>query len=283
MTGAAGQLGRSLIRLAPEHGVEAVGRTHAELDIADPEAVSRALDALQVDGVINAAAFTQVDRCEETPEEAMRVNAEGPAVLARALAGVAPLIHISTEYVFAGKTNRPVRENQVAKPLSVYGWSKLVGEEAVREQGGAHLIVRSQWLFGPGTNFVRTILGAALREPCLWVVEDQIGRPTWTDELAGAILRAASAGIRGTLHLACEGIASWYDLAAAAVAEGVRRGWVPPVEVQPIRSADLRRPARRPTYAVLGLDRARGLGLRLRHWREALTSYLDARKEAWDA
>ena len=283
VTGAGGQLGRSLLRVAPEFGIEAIGRSDTELDVVDADAVARTFEELRPDVVLNCAAFTQVDWCEDHVDEAMRVNGTGPRVLARACANHALLVHISTEYVFAGETHRPIDESAKPAPRSAYGRSKLAGEEAVREVDGEYLIVRTQWLFGPGPNFVRTIRSAAARGQTLHVVEDQVGRPTWSGALARALLQAEALAARGMLHLACEGVASWYDLALAAVSEGTQRGLNPSVEVRPVATSEVPRPAMRPPYAVLGLERARQLGIEMSHWRKALSAYLTAEAEGRDA
>lgn len=275
VTGAAGQLGRSALERAASHGIQAHALARAELDVADADAVVRALEQVQPDVVLNCAAFTQVDRCEAEPDAAQRANALGPETLARACRGGPLLIHVSTDYVFDGRTTTPIPEDAPAAPLGVYGWSKLEGERAIRVSGAEHLIVRSQWLFGPGPNFVRTILAAARRDPELRVVADQVGRPTWTRVLADAIFSAVACGARGILHLACDGEASWYDLARETVAQGSARGLCPVVPVRSIRTSDMPRPAVRPAHAVLALDRARSLGIDLEHWRAALATYLE--------
>jgi len=283
VTGAGGQLGRAALALAPELGVTAVALTRAELDVADASAVKRALDELRPDVVLNCAAFTAVDRCENEPALAERGNAEAPGVLARACRGQALLVHLSTDYVFDGSASRPIPEDAPVGPLSVYGRSKLAGEENVRAAGGQHLIVRTQWVFGAGANFVRTILRAAANGAPLRVVEDQLGRPTWTHSLARGIFAAVSANARGVLHLTNEGIASFFELAREVCAEGARRGLCPKVEVTPIPTSEMPRPATRPAYGVLGLARARALGIRAPHWRDALVQYLDAEREGRDA
>ena len=283
VTGAGGQLGRAFSAVAEAAGVHAFPFGSAELDVSDPVAIASALDAVQPNVVLNCAAFTEVDRCEDEKQRAERVNARAPGLLAEACRGRALLVHISTETVFSGEGSRPISEEEQPGPRSVYGRSKLAGEQAVRQAGSEHLIVRTQWLFGPGPNFVRTILRAAGQGGPLRVVEDQLGRPTWSGALAPALPRAVRAGARGTLHLACEGISSWYDLARAAVAEGFRRGLCPEVPVEPIATSQLVRPAERPAYGVLGLARARELGLGLPHWREALVAYLEAEGEGRDA
>ena len=283
VTGAGGQLGRSLLALAPRHGIQALGRTSSELDVVDAASVGAALDDVEPQVVLNCAAYTAVDRCEEQAAAAARVNARGPAVLAEACRDRALLVHLSTDYVFDGSASRPIDEAAPAAPLCAYGRTKLEGEMAVREAGGEHLIVRTQWLFGPGPNFVRSILGVAAQGRELRVVEDQIGRPTWTGALASALFAAVAARARGTLHLACEGVASWYDLAREAVREGARRGLCREASITPIPTSEMPRPAARPAYAVLDLARARKLGVVLPHWRNALANYLDAEDGGRDA
>ncbi len=280
VTGAGGQLGRSLLEIAAAQGIEAVGLTRAELDISDADAIRAAIDREQPDVVLNAAAFTKVDACEQERELALRVNGEAPGLLAHACRGRALLVHMSTEYVFSDGAGRPIPEDGETDPRSVYGRSKLAGETAVRESGCEHLIVRTQWVFGPGPNFVRTILRAAADGQKLRVVEDQVGRPTGSRALAEGLVAAVRGELRGTLHLACEGMCSWYDFAREIVREGAARGLARPVAVDPIATEEMPRPAPRPAYAVLALDRARAAGIRMPHWRDALVSYLDAESEA---
>lgn len=283
VTGAGGQLGRAALALATQHGIEAIPVRHADLDVADAAAVRGAIERTRPDVVLNCAAFTAVDRCETETDLAERANARAPGILAAACAGGPLLVHLSTDFVFDGQASRPIPEDAPTRPLSVYGRTKLAGERAVAAVGSEHLIVRTQWVFGPGGNFVRTILRAAATGGPLRVVEDQLGRPTWTTALARAIFSAVGAGARGTLHLACEGMASWFDLACAVVDEGARRGLIRRVGVTAIPSRDMPRPATRPAYGVLGLERARGLGIELPHWRETLERYLDAEREERDA
>jgi len=283
VTGSAGQLARSVLAVASDFGIDAAAPEEAALDVTDEASVRAAIDEVRPDVVLNGAAFTQVDLCETRAEDAERVNALAPAVLARQCRGRALLIHISTEYVFAGDQARPIGEDAPTGPLSVYGRSKLAGERAVAESGCEHLIVRTQWLFGPGHCFPRTILGLAAENRELRVVEDQVGRPTWTGALARALVEAVQRDLRGVVHLACDGVASWYDFAREIVAEGVQRGLFDPVSVLPIPTEEMPRPAARPPYAVLGLERARAAGIHLPHWREALTAYLDAESQGRDA
>lgn len=283
VTGAGGQLGRAALALAPEHGVTAVGLKHAELDVQDAGAVKRTLDELRPDVVLNCAAFTAVDRCESESDAAERANALAPRLLAQACRGQSLLVHLSTDYVFDGAASQPIPEDAPRRPLSVYGRTKSRGEDGVRAAEGEHLIVRTQWVFGSGGNFVRTILGAAAKGGPLRVVEDQLGRPTWTHSLAHGIFAAVAAGARGVLHLTNEGIASFFELAREATAEGARRGLCPKVDVIPISTSEMPRPAARPAYGVLGLARARALGVTLPHWRDALAQYLDLERGGRDA
>jgi dTDP-4-dehydrorhamnose reductase len=283
VTGAGGQLGRAFLALARANGTAAVGVSRAELDVADADAVKRALDRVQPDAVLNCAAFTAVDRCETEHAAAERANAFAPGLLAQACRGGPVLVHLSTDYVFDGQAARPLGEDAPTRPLSAYGRTKLAGEEAVRAAGGEHLIVRAQWVFGTGANFVRTIVRAAGQGNPLRVVEDQTGRPTWAASLADGIARAVGARARGTLHVANEGVASFFDLACAAVEEGGRRGLCPRVSVHAIPTSDMPRPATRPAYAVLGLAKARALGVALPHWRDALRCHFDAEQEGRDA
>jgi dTDP-4-dehydrorhamnose reductase len=283
VTGAEGQLGRSVLAVAPRMGVETVACSFAELDVTDAVAIEKALDSARPDVVLNCAAFSNVDACETQPDVARQSNALGPELLAQACRGRSLLVHVSTDYVFSGRGREPISEDAPTEPLCVYGRTKLLGEQAVRSSGCEHLIVRTQWLFGPGHNFVRTILTAAGRGELLRVVDDQFGRPTWTGALAGALIEAANLEARGTLHLACEGEASWHEFATRIVEEGARRGRCPRVEVRAVSTREFPRPAPRPAYGVLALDRAAGLGLRLPHWCEALVDYLNAEEEKRDA
>jgi dTDP-4-dehydrorhamnose reductase len=280
VTGASGQLGRSLCRVTRQEGIETVGVDLDELDITEGAQVSEAVGRLRPSVLVNCAAFTHVDRCEEEPAEAERTNSAAPGLLARVSSKAGCLfVQLSTDYVFSGEASRPIFEDAPADPRSTYGRTKWAGEEAVRRSGCDHLIVRSQWIFGPGTNFVRAIYEAALRGESLRVVEDQVGRPTWSRALARGILHAVRAGARGDLHLACEGVATWYDLAVATVEEAAHRRWISPVPVEAVSTDSVPRPATRPAYSVLNLERARALGVRMPHWRTALSMYLDS--EEW--
>src|SRR5207249_11131858 len=204
-------LGSAVDRAAPS-AFELVALRHGDLAVEDARAVAEAVRRERPDWIINCAGYTQVDRAESEPDAAQRVNAVGPANLARAARDMsARLLHISSDYVFDGRARRPYREDDPVGPLSVYGRSKLAGEEAVRDiLPQAHLIVRTQWLFGEGgPNFVATILRLARERPELQVVNDQHGRPTYAPDLATALWKLVACDARGTVHCANEGEATW--------------------------------------------------------------------------
>ena len=282
ITGGRGQLGRALAReLREGEDCELVAAfDHAQLDIADPEAVSRVLgDALsgRADVLVNAAAFNHVDRCESEPDAAQRVNGDGPGLLAEACRGAGvKLVHVSTDYVFDGQAERTYREDDPPAPQGAYGRSKLEGERRVLAASPEFLVVRTSWVFGEGRNFVGAVLEQARRrrggevQGPLRVVDDQRGRPTYAQDLAEGIRAAVERGASGLLHLANRGIASWWELARAALDES---GFVE-VEIERIATDELLLPAPRPRFSALDCSRARDLGIRLRIWRDALIAYL---------
>jgi len=220
-------LGGAVQRVAPAT-MQLVALRHVDLAVEDARAVERVVARERPEWIVNCAGYTQVDRAEAEPETAERVNARGPANLARAARETgARLLHISTDYVFDGRAARPYREDDPVGPLNVYGRTKLAGEQAVRDilpQG--HLIVRTQWLFGEGgPNFVATILRLARERSELQVVNDQHGRPTYAPDLATALWKLIACDARGTVHCANEGAATWFDVAKAAIeiADSTRR------------------------------------------------------------
>ncbi len=284
VTGAAGMLGSELLLSAPD-GVEVTGTDLREapgvaavgFDLADADAVARLFrDHGPFDGVIHAAAFTAVDLAEERESDARRVNEDATRELARAAARAgAPLVLVSTDFVFDGAATRPYREDDPVRPLSAYGRTKLGAELAAREAHPAGTrIVRTQWLYGPrGKHFPGTILALARERSELKVVHDQVGSPTSTLELAPALWDVLARGAAGVYHAACEGQASWYELAAATLElAGVRN-----VRVLPCSTAEFPRPAVRPRYSVLDCTRLSALrGRRLAPWRSALQTFLQA-------
>jgi dTDP-4-dehydrorhamnose reductase len=223
---------------------------------------------------VNAAAYTDVDGCETNRDLAFAVNGEGVGHLARVSTDIgAKLIQISTDYVFDGGKGSPYREDDPTGPLSVYGQSKLLGEQNARLNPD-HLIIRTQWLYGlHGKNFVETMLRLATERTELTVVDDQIGSPTWTVDLAGAIRALIAGDCRGTYHAANAGFCSWNEFARAIFAEaGVA------ITVKPMTTTELNRPAPRPLYSTLDCGKlSRDTGFTPQGWRDALTSYLSLR------
>ncbi|HET9989132.1 MAG TPA: dTDP-4-dehydrorhamnose reductase [Kofleriaceae bacterium] len=255
VTGGRGQLGRALVRRG---GDAIVACDLPELDICDGDAVARALDGCT--GVINAAAYTAVDKAETEREQAYAVNRDGAGNVARACAvrGI-PLVHVSTDYVFDGTATTPYREDAPLHPLGVYGESKLAGEEAVREAGGT--IVRTSWLFGQGgPSFVHTMVRLATERPVLRVVADQHGCPTWADDLADALIALVHAPV-GTYHFCNAGPTTWHAFATAIVAEARKHRTLACERIEPITTAEYPTPAKRPAYSVLDTSKVQALGI----------------------
>ncbi len=272
IVGANGMLGRDLMKLLPG---DIRGVDIGEIDITSVESVKRTLLTLKPAVVINAAAYTDVDGCESNRDLAMRVNGEGTGNLASVSGEIgARFVQISTDYVFDGSKGGPYLEGDPVNPLSVYGESKLLGETNAR-LAAKHLIVRTQWLYGVhGKNFVETMLRLASEKNELSVVDDQIGSPTWTVDLGLAIKSLLEKGCSGIYHAANAGYCSWNEFARAIFAEtGLQ------VNVKPITTRELNRPANRPLYSTLDCGKlARDTGFRPEPWQDALQKYLEARK-----
>lgn len=252
------------------------------LDLAQTDAIEPLLRRVRPDHVVNATAYTAVDRAESERELAFAVNAQGPARLAElCVADGIGLIHYSTDYVFDGNGTRPYLESDPTGPLSVYGESKLAGEEAIRASGAAHLILRTAWVYAThGHNFLRTMLRLGAERDELRVVADQHGSPTpaWLlADAAAAVLRQgiAESGVR---HIVAGGQTSWHGFAEAIFAEAQLRGLIERrPQVVPITTADYPTPAKRPNYSVLDTRRLQAeYGLSIPQWREALKTTLDA-------
>ena len=272
VAGALGQLGRAL-RGALE-GHELVLRDLPELDLAEPEPVARCLDDTGAQLVINAAAFTDVDAAESDPAGAERGNVIIPRVLAEATAArQLPLVHISTDYVFDGRADRPYLESDAPAPFNAYGRTKLAGEEAVRAANPRHFVVRTAWLYSTGgRNFALTMLAAASRGE-VRVVDDQTGCPTYAPHLARAIARLLDRKDFGTFHMAGAGQTTWYGLTCAlydALDVDCR--------VTPCTTAEFPRPAPRPRYSALGTGREPAIALP--SWQDGVRAFArDLRKE----
>lgn len=272
VTGRHGQLASSLAERSREHPeleVDFVGRP--EVDLCVPGSLAAAIEARRPDVVINAAAYTEVDKAEGERELARRINADAAGEAAAAAGAVgAAIVQVSTDYVFDGQLDRPYREDDPVGPINVYGATKAAGEDKVRSANPRHLILRTSWVVSPfGRNFVRTMIEAARTRDRLTVVDDQRGRPTSALDLADAILSLAEGGgdRSGTYHLAAAGEASWFDLANAVMDECRSLG-APAAAVEPIRTADWPTAAVRPANSVLDCSRiADELGIRLPDWK----------------
>lgn len=278
IVGAGGQLGRELVRSAgPE--VACLPLSRAELDIGDRVAVFERLQELAPKVVINAAAYTAVDRAESEPEQARRVNAEGPGNLAAACAETgARLLHVSTDFVFDGESARPYPPDAPTAPLGEYGRSKRDGELAVQAALPGAFILRTAWVYSAtGTNFVRTMLRLMAERGEVAVVDDQIGTPTWTRGLTQALWAAAARQhLQGIYHWTDAGVCSWYDFAVAIAEEGAAAGLLESAaRVRPIPASDFPTPARRPACAVLDKRQSWDeLELEGVHWRRQLRTML---------
>lgn len=277
VTGANGQLGRALQATAPAHA-DIVALDRAALDIGDGDAVVTLVDETEPDLIINAAAYTAVDRAESDEDAAYRINAEGPGHLAAAAAvQKARFIHVSTDFVFDGSSGSPYRPDHPTAPLGVYGASKLAGERAVLHACPDALIVRTAWVYGTvGNNFVRTMLRLMAERDEVRVVADQIGTPTFADGLARALWSLNAASASGIHHWTDSGAASWYDFAVAIQEDALAIGLLGrAVPVIPIATSDYPTPARRPSYSVLDKSSAIALvGAPPPHWRLNLREML---------
>jgi dTDP-4-dehydrorhamnose reductase len=271
--GAGGMLGSMLCRKIVAEGHDLCALSLEDLDITCLEATRRIIGAAGADWVLNAAAYTNVDKAEMEPLEAYRVNALGTrnvAVAAREAGS--RLLYYSTDYVFNGRSARPYREWDDIDPIGEYGHSKRAGEEFVRWHCPDHIIIRTSWLFGPnGVNFVSKILDRSTTQERLQVVNDQRGSPTYTADLAAMTLHMIGRELRGTYHVTNSGECTWYEFAAEILR--IRKVTV---EMLPVSSSVFASPAPRPAYSVLDnfLLELEGIPL-LRNWREALVEFLE--------
>jgi dTDP-4-dehydrorhamnose reductase len=279
VVGRTGQLGRELERLAWPASAHVLQVDRNTCDLTDANCVRQTVLEAAADVVVNAAAYTAVDRAEKEPEAAMRTNAEGAAALARSCAEAgAVLIHLSTDYVFDGTKTKPYLEDDAVNPVSVYGLTKLAGERAVQEFLPRHVILRTSWVFSShGTNFVRTMLRLGSQRDEIGVVADQCGAPTSARDIAqavAAIVRVIEAGegVWGTFHYAGAEPTTWYGFAQAIF--GASRNHAH-VKVRPITSAEFGAAARRPANSVLDCSRiGKAYGIDQPCWRTALSRTL---------
>ncbi|MBA3920739.1 MAG: dTDP-4-dehydrorhamnose reductase [Nostocaceae cyanobacterium] len=280
LIGCHGQLGKELQQMLPSTGVVALARP--TIDLAQPDTLRQVIDEIQPQVIVNAAAYTAVDKAESEIELATAINATAPGILAeqtQKLGGF--LIHISTDYVFDGSQSHPYSETDPTNPLSVYGQTKLAGEEAIRKNCPNHLILRTAWVYGihGKGNFVKTMLRLGSEREEIRVVADQIGSPTYAQDLAQAIahlLPLSTPEIAGTYHYTNSGVTSWYDFAIAIFEEAQQLGF--PLKVQrviPITTLEYPTPAHRPAYSVLSSEKiSLILGTNPPHWRQGLQQML---------
>jgi dTDP-4-dehydrorhamnose reductase len=273
LTGCRGQVGTDLARVLGGRA-EVVAHDHASLDLADPDAIVARVREARPDVILNAGAYTAVDKAESEPEAAHAVNGNAPGLLAEeAKRCGALLVHFSTDYVFDGTKREPWIESDATSPLGAYGRSKLHGEDLVRAELPDHAIVRTAWLFGPhGPNFVSTMLRLAAERDEVQVVTDQVGSPTFAGHLAPALVDMAERTDTGIFHGAGSGSCSWYELTLEAYdAAGVA------CRVLPTTAEQFARPAPRPAYSVLGSEREHPITLP--PWQEGVRAHLAALEE----
>jgi len=253
---------------------ELTGKDIDDFDIASAESCEAVIAETEPDVVINTAAYTNVDGCETNRDECFAVNAEGVKNIALACAerGI-KIVHFSTDYVFDGKKKSPYLEDDICDPINVYGQSKLAGEQYLKEfSNNNYLLIRSAWLYGKnGKNFVKTIVEKAKMERNLQIVDDQIGSPTFSWDLAGAVQLMIEGNYSGTYHITNRGSCSWYEFSQRIL----KSAGISNVTVKPIKSDVLARPARRPHYSVLSCRKfITSTGKAMRYWQVALDDYI---------
>lgn len=289
LAGVRGQVGQELKQALAPLG-QVVGLGHQDLDLAQPERVGQVIDQVQPDLIVNAAAYTAVDRAETEFEQAKLINGVAPTLMAESAQRIgATLVHISTDYVFDGTKGAPYSEADTPSPINAYGQSKLIGEDGVRQAGDRHIIFRTAWVYGTHgqSNFVKTMLRLGAERSEIRVVADQIGAPTSAKDIAQAIAQLlaqlnsgqtqAALIPKGTYHFTNSGVASWYDFAVAIFEEAKRIGYKLDVQrVVPITTPDYPTPARRPLYSVLACAKISAvLGTHPPYWRQGLRHMLE--------
>ncbi|MEQ9237525.1 dTDP-4-dehydrorhamnose reductase [Coleofasciculus sp. E2-BRE-01] len=282
LTGTAGQLGSELQQTLAPLG-EVMGVDRHKLDLTQLDEIRQVIGEFKPDLIVNAAAYTAVDKAETETELANAINGKAPTIMAEAAQQLgAALIHVSTDYIFDGKKNTPYTEDEIPNPVNAYGQSKLLGEEGVLKQCDRALILRTAWVYGAQGkgNFVKTMLRLGAEQDQLRVVVDQVGTPTWTRDLASAIAQLAqslkSDTLTGIYHFTNSGAISWYDFAVAIFEEALQIGFPLQVkQVVPITTAEYPTPAARPAYSVLSTQKISAvLGNHPSHWRTGLRRML---------
>ncbi|NTW07414.1 MAG: dTDP-4-dehydrorhamnose reductase [Syntrophaceae bacterium] len=279
LLGHKGMLGSDLLlQLRRKH--EVIGLDKEEIDITSMPSCEEAINEHVPDVVVNAAAYTDVDGCENALSECIAVNAEAVLnITVSCRKKNIRIVHFSTDYVFDGNSSEPYKEDDSCNPLNIYGTSKLAGENYLQSLSNNYIIIRTEWLYGKnGKNFVRTILDKAQTTNKLEVVDDQIGSPTYTRDLAHAVDLLLERNIKGIFHITNRGNCSWFEFARKILQEG----GITNVQVLPIKSDQLKRPAKRPPYSVLSMQKfISATGKIMQPWQLALQDYLhDIRYQA---
>ena len=282
LTGITGQVGQELEQTLTSVG-EVIGVGRQEFDLSQPAQIKQKIAEIKPNVIVNAAAYTAVDKSESEVELAMAINGNAPKAIAQAAQDIgATLLHISTDYIFNGQNHTPYLETDKTDPLGVYGKSKLLGEIGVRDCD-RHIILRTAWVYGSKGhgNFVKTMLRLGKDREELKVVADQVGSPSWSYDIALTITQLVNkslndSNIRGTYHYTNSGVCSWYDFAVAIFAEAKQLGFPLAIErVLPITTADYPTPTQRPAYSVLSKVKiTKTLGVYPPHWRESLRKML---------
>lgn len=281
LLGSQGQVGQELLTTLPSVGA-VTAWSRQDLDLSQSAQIGPAILAQQPDVIVNAAAYTAVDKAEQDPELAHQINGKAPGQLAQAAQACgATLVHISTDYVFDGQQNQPYQPHTPTQPLGVYGQSKLAGELAIQAVSDRHIILRTAWVYGAKGhgNFVKTMLRVGAERDTVKVVYDQVGCPTWSHDIAQAIAQLIphlGPTTFGTYHFTNSGAISWYDFAMAIFEEAAALGWPLQIEtVLPITTDQYPLPAKRPAYSVLGTEKLRMLLQQTPpYWRVSLRKML---------
>jgi len=278
VTGSTGQLGCEVVRMFNMDGMEVTGIGRKTLDFCQPEQVMEWVSRFKADWVINCAAYTRVDMAEQEPDKAFLINRDATRAVAEGVRSYqGRLLHISSDFIFDGQQSHPYSEEDAPNPLGVYGQSKLEGEEAVLEVMPEALILRTAWVYGAqGNNFVKTILKFASERNEIQVIDDQLGSPTWSNDLANTIGTMINSEASGIYNFTNEGVASWYDLANEVVIVASQLGYpVKTAYVRPMPACDYKALATRPAYSVLSKRKIRNvLNFHIPHWRESLREML---------
>ena len=289
LVGKNGQVGQELEKSLGQLGeLFAYDRQH--LDLTDPHSIRTTIQKLRPDVIVNAAAYTAVDKAETEPDMAMRINHTAPDIMAEEAAQLnALLVHYSTDYVFDGTKNAPYVESDLTNPLNIYGSSKRAGELAIVAQASHYLIFRTSWVYdGHGKNFLSTIKRLGNQRPELTIVNDQLGAPTWSREIARkttqAIEKYLSLGapqqLNGIYHLTAQGQTSWFGFAEAAKKQGLFADLAQPPALRAIPSSDFPTPAKRPMYSTLSNAKLlENFGLQLPDWEDSLKECMETRNE----